>query len=186
MGPAKKILFFLGTLLIFQTGETAFSREEASPPEELKNEVGQFARVDEGIYRGAQPTEEGLRQLKKFGIKTVISFRHEKETLEWERRKAEALGLRFVSLPWRIQFHPGANVMKDFLERVGKAGEGPFLFHCRRGAERTGVADAVYRYHYQKLSSEEAYRKATEGFQILFYWRPFMKTRYRRFVEELG
>ena len=159
--------------------------EPAPRTEDLKKEIGQFVQIDEGIYRGAQPTAEDLRLLKQSGFRTVVSFRHEEDVIERERKEAEALGLNFVNLPWRIQFHPRAGVMESFLNLMGQKEEGPFFIHCRRGAERTGVADAVYRHYYQKLSYEEAYRKATEGFGIRFYWRPFMKIRYRDFVTEL-
>ena len=179
----KGIPHWPGVILVFLAAGCVPGRESI-PVEGLKKEVGQFAQVDKGLYRGAQPTEEGLRLLKKFGIKTVVSFRHEEKEIEWERQKAEALGLRFVSLPWRIQFRPETDVMKNFLALVGKKRDGPFFFHCRRGAERTGVADAVYRRHYQNLSKEEAWRRATKGFRIRFYWRPFMKFRYREFVKE--
>jgi len=37
--------------------------------------VDNFARDNPALYRGAQPTEEGLKQLKAMGIKTVIDFR---------------------------------------------------------------------------------------------------------------
>ena len=32
-------------------------------------------KVSDDLYRGAQPTAEGMRQLKKIGIKTVVNLR---------------------------------------------------------------------------------------------------------------
>ena len=175
------------SVFLLVAGASCMSQAVGPGPrtENLKKEIKQFAQIDEGIYRGAQPTAEDLRLLKKSGFRTVVSFRHEKNVIERERKETEALGMNYVSLPWRIQFHPRTEVMESFLELMGQKEKAPFFIHCRRGAERAGVADAVYRRYYQKLSYEEAYRKATEGFRVLFYWRPFMKIRYRDFVKEL-
>lgn len=58
--------------------------------------------------------------------------------------------------------------------------------HCKRGVERTGVADALYRHYHQGVPKKEAYRQAMEGHNRLFYWRPFTWYRYRKFIKELG
>lgn len=154
--------------------------------QELKKEIPEFEIIEPGLYRGGQPTEKGLELLKQGGVRTVINFRHEKDLIEWEREKVRELGLHYVSLPWRIQMHPQPAVMQEFLKQVQKKEDGPFFMHCRRGAERTGVADAVYRHFDQKLSPETAYSKATEGHQIRFYWKPFMRVRYDEFLKECG
>ncbi|HNV86519.1 MAG TPA: tyrosine-protein phosphatase [Candidatus Omnitrophota bacterium] len=168
---------------------TVFSEKiSAAPPEDgiMRKEIKVFSEIDPSLFRGEQPTEEGLRLLKKYGIRTLINFRHETKSIEWEREKARELGFKYVSLPWRIQARPDSNVMQNFLETVRRKEDAPFFMHCRRGSERTGVAEAVYRYYVQKLPAEEAYQKATEGYPILFFWRPFMKQRYREFLRDLG
>ena len=151
----------------------------------LSKEIRAFAQVDENLYRGGQPTEKGLELLKQLGVRTVINFRHEEEEIERERKSVEVLGMDYVSLPWRIQVHPSRPVMKQFLELSGESEKGPFFMHCRRGAERTSVADAVYRHYYEGLPADAAYENATRGHNTLFYWRPFMARRYRQFVNEL-
>src|SRR5256885_1649694 len=37
--------------------------------------VPNFARVSDVLYRGAQPTHEGFLELKKLGVRTVVSLR---------------------------------------------------------------------------------------------------------------
>ena len=123
------------------------------------------------IYRGAQPTEEALQLLKGFGIQTIISFRHEADVIEKEQKQAEALGLRFISLPWRIQFHPDQPVMRQFLDELKNKENEPFFFHCRRGSERTGVAEAIFQYYVKKKSKDEAWKLAMDGHPLLFYWK---------------
>ena len=75
--------------------------------------------------------------------------------------------------------------MRRFLEIVSHEENGPFLIHCRRGAERTGVADAVYRTVREGRTREEAWKLSTEGFDTLWYWRPFAKKRFKDFLKAL-
>jgi hypothetical protein len=57
-------------------------------------------RVNERLYRGAQPRAEGLAQLKKLGITTIVDLRDEDPNKrDWERHQAESLGMRFVNIP---------------------------------------------------------------------------------------
>ena len=42
--------------------------------------IHNFYKVDEHVYRGAQPTDEGFQYLAKIGVKTVIDrFSHSAE-----------------------------------------------------------------------------------------------------------
>ncbi len=178
-------ILFLALIFFSRPG---FSEEKKLPADlkDLPKEIEEFEMIEPHLYRGGQPTERGLEMLKKLGVRTLINFRHEKDAIEWERKKAEELGLRYVSLPWRIQWQPDSKVMKDFLASIKEKEKGPFFFHCRRGLERSGVAEAVYQHYYRKLSFEEAYEKATDNHPPRFYWKPFVRSRYREFVEDLG
>jgi len=160
--------------------------QEAISVEMLREEIPQFSEIHENLYRGGQPTDRGLELLKELGIKTIINFRHESDNIENERKIVESLGLAYESIPWRIQMHPDGNVMQQFLQIVRQEKSGPFFIHCRRGAERTGVADALYRYYSEELSYEEAWKKSTKGFNTAFYWKPFAKRRFKSFLKELG
>jgi len=51
-----------------------------------------FFQVTSNLYRGAQPTSEGMKQLKAMGIKTVITLREfhsDKEFLHRTRGRQE-------------------------------------------------------------------------------------------------
>src|SRR5438445_6126502 len=57
-------------------------------------------RVNEFLYRGAQPHIEGIPELKKLGITTIVDLRGEDSgRRESEKEQAEALGMQFVSIP---------------------------------------------------------------------------------------
>lgn len=54
-------------------GPAADKRAWAEPVE--KTGLENFHRVSRDLYRGAQPTREGMRQLAAMGIKTVVNLR---------------------------------------------------------------------------------------------------------------
>ena len=60
--------------------------------------IKNFGKVDEYLYRGAQPKPEGIEELKKLGIDTIVDLRGERHGLtERERAHAESLGMQRVS-----------------------------------------------------------------------------------------
>src|SRR5689334_9384351 len=37
--------------------------------------IGNFGRISEHLYRGAQPDAEGMKSLKKLGVKLIVNLR---------------------------------------------------------------------------------------------------------------
>ena len=50
--------------------------------------------VDDRLYRGAQPTDEGFAQLKAMGVKTVVNLR----SFHSDRSECEEAGLAYVPI----------------------------------------------------------------------------------------
>ena len=97
-------------------------------------------RVTTNLYRGAQPTAEGMTQLKAMGIKTVVNLR------AWHSDKDKVTGtglksVRFEMEPW----HGDEAEVIQFLKVVTVATNLPAFVHCERGADRTGTMCAMYR-----------------------------------------
>ena len=60
-------------------------------------DVSDFGKVNEFLYRGGQPKGEGVLELKKFGIDTIVDLRGELHGLvQNEKDRAEALGMRVL------------------------------------------------------------------------------------------
>jgi protein tyrosine phosphatase len=59
--------------------------------------------------------------------------------------------------------HPRIEDLAHFLRIVNDPQKVPVLVHCQRGADRTGLAVAVYRVAMQDWTKEEAIREMTEG-----------------------
>jgi hypothetical protein len=62
--------------------------------------IKDFGKVDEYLYRSAQPKPEGIEELKKLGIDIIVDLRGERHGLmAKERAHAESLGMQLVSIP---------------------------------------------------------------------------------------
>jgi protein tyrosine/serine phosphatase len=115
-------------------------------------------RVSADLYRSAQPTPEGLKQLKKLGIKTVINLRES----DGPDVKLTELGLAYERIPMTAFFLKDADVVR-FLRIAGDAGNAPIFVHCRRGADRTGLMCAIYRIAVQGWTKDQAIAEMTQG-----------------------
>ena len=117
--------------------------------------VDNFARVNPALYRGAQPTEEGLKQLKAMGIKTVIDFRSYHST----HKQVEAAGMTAVEIPLKADLGsvpPDDKELKKFFEVVLDPVRQPVFIHCAFGKDRTGTMAAAYRLEIDGWTPAEA------------------------------
>lgn len=147
-------------------------------------------KVNELLFRGAQPRSEGLQALKKLGVTTIVDLRGEdRNKLEWEREQTEALGMRFVSIPVSGWDPPSNQQVAQFLElfrqdmKDGKSKEKVFV-HCRLGEDRTGVFVAAYRMAYDGWPAQQALNEMY-FFGFNGFWHSSMKSFIRDFPGRL-
>ncbi len=153
--------------------------------EEENKDLPLFTKVSEGVYRGAQPTEEGYKQLKDMGIKTLVNFRHEEDEIEFGRENAEKNGLEYINISWTIFGDAKDENWLDFFRVLENPEKQPVFFHCKRGAERTGVMSYSYYRYFDKLSHDEAWAKAFDPFPLKWIWKPFVKKKIKHFNENI-
>jgi protein tyrosine phosphatase (PTP) superfamily phosphohydrolase (DUF442 family) len=115
-------------------------------------------RVSPTLYRGAQPTKEGLDELRRLGVKTVVSLR----AFHGEREMVTAAGLGYERISFRV-WHPEDEDLRRFLAIVTDPARQPVFVHCQRGADRTGTAVAVYRICVEGWSREDAIEELANG-----------------------
>jgi len=123
--------------------------------------LGNFHEVIPGeLYRSGQPTAQALaRYQKDHGVRTILNLRDE-ERGAWyqeEKRAAAALGIRLVDYPVSAR---GLDVAEA--ERLAMLMAGlpkPLLIHCEHGANRTGLASAIYLDAVAKRSDAVASRQ---------------------------
>src|SRR5215813_12008591 len=98
--------------------------------------IPNFGEVDSNVYRGGEPDEAGLTELKKSGIRKIICFLRDENKIAQESAVCTSLGLKFVSIPLDGLNVPTGNDIKSFLDSTKNASEEPVFIHCHRGSER--------------------------------------------------
>jgi len=113
--------------------------------------VGNFAQVSPVLYRGEQPTAEGFVELKKMGIKTVVTLR----SFHDDTKLLKGAGLRYFQIHAKA-WHPEDEDIVAFLKIVTNAENQPVFVHCQQGSDRTGYSVAAYRMVEQGWSADDA------------------------------
>ena len=134
--------------------------------------VPNAGRVDDQLYRGAQPHLQSLTQLKKMGITTIVDLRAEDAGMrDLERKEAGKLGIRFVSIPIGGWADPTNGEIAQFLSLFD--GHSKVFVHCHYGEDRAGVFVATYRIAIHKWTPEQAIREMYY-FGFNGFWHPGM------------
>ena len=115
-------------------------------------------KVTDDLYRSAQPSTEGMQNLKAFGLKTIISLR----AFHSDRAEIGATGLGYEHIFMKT-WHPERDDVVRFLKTATDPQRQPVLVHCQHGADRTGSMVAIYRVAVQGWSKQDAAREMTEG-----------------------
>lgn len=153
---ACRVLLVLGALgctVASLPGQPA-TQSRPEPCDTCVPGVINFAKLSEALWRGAQPTAEGFRQLEKMGLRTVVSFRHDHDDLEL----LKGTRLKYLRIPSRA-YHPEEADIVTFLKVMEEPANWPVYIHCAQGRDRTGYNAAAYRMVYQGWSPDDAIRE---------------------------
>ena len=139
-----------------------------------------FAQVTPTLYRGAQPTEEGFRNLAEMGVKIVVDQRGSQS----EREQVTKLGMQYVAIPWHCPF-PEDTAFARFLALLRSNPNTKVFVHCLTGEDRTGMQIAAYRMAEQGWSAQEAKQEMEAfGFSRSHRWRcPSLSSYEERFPQ---
>ena len=121
---------------------------------------GNFHVVVPGeVYRSAQPSADDiLAAHRRHGIRTILNLRGAKPGRDWyenETTVARALGIRVVDFKMRANralMRGETDRLVALLRELPK----PILIHCKAGADRTGLAAALYLALDGKTGTDEA------------------------------
>ncbi len=132
--------------------------------------TGNFHEVIPGeLYRSAQPSGSDIATYADtYGIKTIVNLRDEERT-DWYHKEAAAAAKAGITL---IDFPMSSSKILPIseAERLAKLmadAPKPLLIHCEHGANRTGLASAIYVGAVGKLS------EAFAEFQLSPYFGHF-------------
>jgi len=139
-------------------GETPTNRPASWARPVTLEGVPNLHQVCSNLYRSAQPTAQGMRNLEKKGVATVVNLR----SFHSDRDELQGTRLAFEHLTMKA-WHPERHEVVRFLRIVADPKRTPVLVHCQHGADRTGTLCAMYRVAVQGWTKEEAVREMTLG-----------------------
>ena len=126
---------------------------QSVPAKHLKN----FYKLDDKVYRSAQPDEKGFQEMEAMGVRTVLSFRN----YHSDNEEAEGRGIKLL----QIKMEAGEIETSQVIDalRIIKDSDGPIVIHCWHGSDRTGLISAMYRIVFQGWSKDDAIDELMHG-----------------------
>ena len=104
--------------------------------------------VPDILYRSGQLGAEGLERLiETRGIRTIVNLRGAHPGTDWydaEAALAASDGIRYVPISISARSEPPMETMLRIADVMRHAPR-PILVHCRAGADRTGLAAAIFQ-----------------------------------------
>jgi protein tyrosine phosphatase (PTP) superfamily phosphohydrolase (DUF442 family) len=108
---------------------------------------GNLAVVDAGrVIRSAQPTSQLPRLVMQYNLRSILNLRGGNPADSWyeaEVRTTQANALAYYDLPLSATRRPTRRELL-FLIDIFERCPYPLLIHCKSGADRTGLASALY------------------------------------------
>jgi len=123
--------------------------------------ITNFARVNDSLYRGAQPNGEGIKSLARLGIRTIINLRMTNDVRFAEEPEARALGITYTNVPMSGIGRPTDEQVAKVLLLI-ETSTAPVFVHCQHGADRTGTIIACYRIRHDQWPSKQALHEAKQ------------------------
>lgn len=102
--------------------------------------------VENGIYRGAQPTIDDYAGLRTLGIRTILKLNSSR--MAEETAEASRAGIRLIHIPFdagTIGTEPTCEQVADALAVLTDESNWPVFVHCSRGRDRAGYVVGLYR-----------------------------------------
>jgi protein tyrosine/serine phosphatase len=139
-------------------GLLAFSLVGAEAPPIVH--VNNFAAVNDHLWRGAEPSAVGLAELGAAGVKVIIDLRETGAATQFEKQRAEILGMKYTNIPFPPLSAPSAAQVRMVLNLLEQNQSQTVFLHCRRGKDRTGTVIACYRIQHDGWDNERALSEA--------------------------
>lgn len=116
-----------------------------------------FDEIGPGIYRSNQPTTGRFETYAEMGVKTIINLRGEDKYSYYlfEKETCDRLGMKLIDIKmWARMATKKARIL-EAIEAI-RTSEKPLIFHCKSGADRTGLMGAVYKLVFEDATVDEA------------------------------
>ncbi len=111
--------------------------------------TGNIHEIEPGVYRSAQLGASKLSALiDEHHIKTVLNLRGSDPGKGWYDAEAKAVhdaGAQYVSIGLSDSHEPDPATLAALVDAL-KTAPKPLLLHCAAGADRSGLASAIYEF----------------------------------------
>lgn len=139
MRKGYRRLFAAGFLILCLVAAAAF----------FVGEQGNFHPITDGeAYRSAQlDRDELLYYIGKYHIKTILNLRGSNPDESWYREEIRTSAEQKVA-HYDISMSASSTPKKDDIEemiRIFRTAPRPILIHCQAGADRSGLAAAIWK-----------------------------------------
>ena len=163
LSPPKMLTYarirpFLVSLALVCVTTVCFAGQRGLPPQEG---ILNFGKINESLYRGAQPDAEGIQNLKRLGIKTIINLRMTGDVWKGEEAEARASGILYTNLPMKGLGRPTDEQVAQALSLINTL-PSPVFVHCQHGCDRTGTVIACYRMEHDQWSNRSSLQEARQ------------------------
>jgi len=133
------------------------SAQTDGTPNPARVRIGNFGKINDNYYRGAQPGTRDYSDLASIGVKTVIDLTRDGRSDE--QGLVESAGMKFYRIPLTTSDRPSDDAIEQFLKVVNDPANFPVFVHCQGGRHRTGVMTAVYRMTQNGWTADRAYEE---------------------------
>lgn len=125
---------------------------------------GNLGIVEVGrVIRSAQPTSQLPGWIREYGLRSILNLRGG-STADWwydaEVKAAESSGVAFYDFPLNATRRPTRHELLVLIDTFRSCSY-PLLIHCKSGADRTGLASALYLMIRCEIPPEQAERAFT-------------------------
>lgn len=152
------VLNAFAALIIALSAVTASTAQEANTSNEFTNiKIGNFGKMDDRLYRGAQPEKEDYASLAALGVNTIVDLRN--DPTDYEKAGAEAVGIKYVNIPMSGWKYASDQDVEKFMSIMNDPESGVVYVHCKAGKHRTGLVGAVYRFNKYGWNYDQAYKE---------------------------
>jgi len=119
--------------------------------------IGNFGKINDHYFRGAQPKGSDYRDLAAIGVKTVIDLQIDGPSNE--AGNVAAAGMKFFRIGMTTSKAPTDAQIAQFFEIVNNPANQPVYVHCAGGRHRTGTMTALYRMTFDGWNASQAYNE---------------------------
>lgn len=141
----------------------------------IEHGIPNLKLIENGIWRGGQPNNEGWAYLSSLGVRKSIKLNPNKEGLD-SGAISNNISVVYVPIDLLDQtlFKPSKTNVQFAVLSITNSGT---YIHCVHGRDRTGLIVGVYRVEIEGWTKNKAYKEMKDdGFRpILFglwrYWR---------------